>query len=164
MRLWSMMLVVAMGLGLSGCYEVGEPLVAADQSRHVAGVEDGVWRRADGNEVSLTWMDGAYRVASGGVVRLAALDRDMFLVDYQAEHHVAMLARLDHGQISILVPRSEVEDALLAAHGLQTRPGPIRVLRGDSRKILDYFRTLSGLDGVTAFQEVDRLRWVRPIL
>jgi hypothetical protein len=145
---------------LSGCYEVAEPLIP--QGVRAELVKDGRWRRSDGSELVLTWDASAkaYRVAAGGVVRLAPMG-PLWLADYQAERDVVLLARIAPEQVLLYAPVPAAEKRLMAAHGLGVRPGPVNRLIGGAVETRRYLDDLARLDG-TELQVAEQLVWVGP--
>lgn len=145
-------------LALAGCYQGDGPLLADGAQ---GPVKDGLWRRADGGEVDLTWDNAAkaYRVGAGGVVKLAPAG-ELWLADYQAERDIVLLARLSPEQVALLQPSPEAEKRLLAAHKLTLKPGPIRVLSGSAADRRRYLAAAAELPEAELV-EVGRLVWVK---
>lgn len=156
----AVLLPLLLAVLLSGCYEVAAPTVT--QGVRAELVKDGRWRRSDGSELVLTWDAGAkaYRVAAGGMVRLAPLG-PLWLADYQAERNVVLLARIAPEQVLLYAPVPAAEKRLAAAHGLGVRPGPVNRLTGDPVETRRYLDDLARLGG-SELQVAERLVWVGP--
>lgn len=146
---------------LGGCYEVAAPTVT--QGVRAETVKEGRWRRADGSELVLTWDAGAgaYRVAAGGVVRLAPLGK-LWLADYQAERNLVLLARIAPEQVLLYAPSAAAEKRLAAVHHLAVRPGPVYRLAGDAAETRRFLEDLARLDGSDELIVAERLVWVGP--
>ncbi|MGE5514937.1 MAG: hypothetical protein ACM31D_03860 [Bacteroidota bacterium] len=154
-------LLLLSALLLSGCYEVSAPTVT--QGVRAEGIKDGRWRRSDGSELVLSWDASAhaYRVAAGGVVRLAPVG-PLWLADYQAERNVVLLARIAPEQVLLYAPTAAAEQRLAAAHGLGLRPGPVNRLSGDAAETRRYLDDLAKLDG-SELKVAEQLVWVGPV-
>lgn len=146
---------------LSGCYEVAAPTVT--QGVRAEAVKDGRWRRADGSELVLSWDAGqqAYRVAQGGVVRLAPLGH-LWLADYQAQRNVVLLARVAPEQVLLYAPTPAAEQRLAAAHRLAVKPGPVYRLVGDGAETRRFLADLAALEGSGELEVAERLVWIGP--
>lgn len=157
----AVLLLPLLALLLGGCYEVSAPTVA--QGVRAEAVKDGRWRRSDGSELVLTW-DGAqqaYRVAQGGVVRLAPLGQ-LWLADYQAQRDVVLLARVEPEQVQLYTPTPAAEKRLAAAHRLAVKPGPVYRLVGDVAETRRFLADLAALEGSGELEVAERLVWVGP--
>lgn len=153
-------LFLLLALGLSACYEVRGPTVA--EGVRVDAIRDGVWQRSDGSEVGLTWnaASGSYAISLGGTVRLAPLG-PLWLVDYQAERNIVMVAALRDNAVVFLEPSPEAEKRLAAAHGLALKPGPIKRLAAGAVERQRYLAAVAALAGTSDLVEVERLSWLR---
>lgn len=151
--------LLVLPLVLTGCFETDGPTL--DAGVRAEQVPDGVWRRADGREVRLSWdgAHGAYALDSGGLVRLVPLGA-MWLVDYQAERSVLMLAEIGPDGVSLLQPRPEVARRLALADGVKVRPGPLERLDGDAaarRRFMDHLSRLAGSGDLVVTEHLTRV-------
>lgn len=150
-----------LALLLGGCYELAAP--AVPEGVRAEAVKDGRWRRSDGSELVLRWDADAraYRVAAGGLVRLAPVGR-MWLADYQAARDVVLLARLAPEQVLLYAPTAAAEKRLAATHRLTVKPGPVNRLSGDAADTRRFLADLAALDGSDELVVAERLVWVGP--
>lgn len=155
------LLLPLLALLLSGCYEIAAPAVPEGVRADV--VKDGRWRRSDGSELVLSWDADAraYRVAAGGLVRLAPVG-PLWLADYQAARDVVLLARLAPEQVLLYAPTAAAEKRLTAAHHLAVKPGPVNRLAGDAADMRRFLADLAALDGSDELVVAERLVWVGP--
>lgn len=146
---------------LSGCYETAAPTVTEGVRAEM--VKDGRWRRSDGSELVLTWDASAraYRVAQGGVVRLAPLGQ-LWLADYQAQRNVVLVARIAPEQVLLYEPVPAAEGRLLAAHHLGLHPGPVNRLNGNAAETRRFLDDVARLDATGELKVAERLVWVGP--
>ena len=131
---------------LAACYQSGAETVTMGDSKRVAGVADGLYRRPDGSELVVRW-DGAklaYDVGvGGGVVRAAPAANGMWLLDYAERGHLVLLARVEDGAIQVMLPRPATEARLLKTHRLTLKPGPVDQVLGSTADLKAYFADLA---------------------
>ncbi|CDL00071.1 conserved protein of unknown function [Magnetospirillum gryphiswaldense MSR-1 v2] len=153
--------LVLVGLFLSACYQVSPPVV--ENGSALPGWRDGVYGRDDGTQVDIRW-DGdqsGFVIGAGGVARLEPLANGLYLVDYQAERRITLLARrADNGDVIFVQPEAEAERRWLSSHQLSLRPGPIPRLEGGAAAIRQYFTDLARHVPATELHEAARLRWL----
>ncbi|AVM75962.1 hypothetical protein [Magnetospirillum gryphiswaldense] len=153
--------LVLVGLFLSACYQVSPPVV--ENGSALPGWRDGVYGRDDGTQVDIRW-DGdqsGFVIGAGGVARLEPLANGLYLVDYQAERRITLLARrADNGDVIFVQPEAEAERHWLSSHQLNVRPGPIPRLEGGAAAIRRYFTDLARHVPATELHEAARLRWL----
>jgi hypothetical protein len=148
---------------LPACYQVEGDIVPAAASVRVDGLKDGRYRRPDGVEVRVAWNGAAmqYDVATAdgptGKARAARLAPGLFLVQYVDAARLTVMAAPQGDDVVLYVPSKETEAAMLKAHGLVLRPGPINALSGSPRAIADYFKDLAASG---AFKEGEKLVWL----
>ncbi len=157
MRLSSLMTLL-LALFLGACYEVDTPLVT--HGVRMEGVPDGVWRRSDGSTLVLRWSpeESAYLVGAGGQGRALPL-KGRWLVEYDTTRHVLLIVEVAADGLHVLVPPPEMEQTLLATHGLMIKPGPIRRLMGTPQAVGSYMLTLGAWGGL---RDIEHLTWVGP--
>ncbi|MBI5164080.1 MAG: hypothetical protein HY985_09285 [Magnetospirillum sp.] len=146
---------------LPACYQVGTEVVPAARAVRVAGLTDGLYRRADGTEVMVRWNahESRYDIGvNGGRARAEPVTDRLFLVDYVDKFHLALLVSADAEGIAVHLPAAASEARLLADYRVARKAGPVDGLAGPADAVRACLLAMASVDDLAVAERLTRVR------
>lgn len=164
-RIAATVLVPALALVLSACWQVEGDTVPAEAGVRAEGVRDGLYRRPDGTEVAVRWNQERrhYDIGAGRARVQPVAGTGLYLVQYQDPTlKLTLLAQPKGDDVVLYAPTPEADRKMAPRFGLSAKAGPITQLQGDPARVRDYVAELARQVGGPTVVEAGRMAFASP--